>query len=306
MTSSNFHLTGLIAASFTAFHDDGSLNLEPIEAHAGLLARNGVSGVFVCGSTGEGVSMTTEERMHCLQRWRDVARGGLKVLAHVGHNSLGDAQALAAHAQKAGVDAIATVAPSVLRPATVEDLVDWCAAVAARAPDTPYYYYHIPVLTHVRHDMARFMALAAERIPTFAGLKFTDENLMEFGNCVAFGGGRYNLLYGRDEILLAGLATGAHGAIGSTYNYSAPVYSRVIAAFGRGDMPTAMREMTRARDCVQILEDFGGAPAGKAMLKLCGVDCGPMRLPLRTLSPERVSQLQAALEAFGWDDVRCK
>jgi len=306
MTSTRFQLTGLIAASFTAFRDDGSLNLEPIERHAALLARNGVRGVFVCGSTGEGVSMTTAERMHCFERWCDVARGGLKVLAHVGHNSLGDAQALAAHAQKAGADAIATVAPSVLRPATVEDLADWCAAVAACAPETPYYYYHIPVLTGVRLDMVKFMALAQESIPTFAGIKFTDENLMEFGNCVSFGGGRFNLLYGRDEILLAGLASGAQGAIGSTFNYSAPVYNRVIAAFDRGDMPTAMREMTRARECVQILIDFGGAPAGKAMLKLCGVDCGPMRLPLRALSPERFSQLQAALEAFGWDDIRCR
>lgn len=306
MTSDPFHLTGLIAASFTAFHDDGSLNLEPIENYAELLARNGVRGVFVCGSTGEGVSMTTDERMRCFQRWCDVARGGLKVLAHVGHNSVGDAQTLAAHAQKLRADAIATVAPSVLRPATVEDLVDWCAAVAAAAPETPYYYYHIPVLTGVRHDMVQFMALAQARIPTFAGLKFTDENLMEFGNCVTFDHGRYNLLYGRDEILLAGLATGAQGAIGSTFNYSAPVYNRVIAAFERGDLPSAMREMTRARECVQILIDFGGAPAGRAMLKLCGVDCGPMRLPLRTLSPERFRQLEAALDAFGWDDVRCK
>lgn len=306
MTTERFHLTGLIAASFTAFHDDGSLNLEPIEDHAELLARNGVKGVFVCGSTGEGVSMTTDERMRYFQRWCDVARGGLKMLAHVGHNSLGDAQALAAHAQKLGADAIATVAPSVLRPATVEDLVDWCATVAASAPETPYYYYHIPVLTGVRHGMVKFMALARERIPTFAGLKFTDENLMEFGNCVTFDDSRYNLLYGRDEILLAGLATGAQGAIGSTFNYSAPVYNRVIAAFERGDMPNAMREMTRARECVQILIDFGGAPAGKAMLKLCGVDCGPMRLPLRALSPERFSQLEAALDAFGWEDVRCK
>lgn len=306
MTAGAFRFTGLVAASFTAFHDDGSLNLDPIESHAALLARNGVNGVFVCGSTGEGVSMTTDERMRCFQRWCDVARGGLKMLAHVGHNSIGDAQALAAHAQQAGADAIATVAPSVLRPATVEDLVAWCAAVAASAPETPYYYYHIPVLTNVRHDMVQFMALAKERIPTFAGIKFTDENLMEFGNCVTFDGGRYNLLYGRDEILLAGLATGARGAIGSTFNYSAPVYNRVIAAFEQGDMPAAMREMTRARECVQILIDFGGAPAGKAMLKLCGVDCGPMRLPLRALSPKRLKQLRAALESFGWDDIRCK
>ena len=306
MTPPAVRLNDLIAASFTAFHADGSLNLDPIERHAELLARNGVSGVFVCGSTGEGVSMTTDERMRCFQRWCDVARGSLKVLAHTGHNSLGDAQALAVHAQQAGADAIATVAPSVLRPATGDDLVDWCAAVAAAAPDTPYYYYHIPVLTGVRHDMVRFMALASERIPTFAGIKFTDENLMEFGNCVAFGGGRYNLLYGRDEILLAGLATGAHGAIGSTFNYSAPVYNRVLAAFRRSDMPGAMREMTRARELVQILIDFGGAPAGKAMLKLCGIDCGPMRLPQRTLSAERFRQLAATLDAFGWDDVRCK
>ena len=123
--------------------------------------------------------------------------------------------------------------------------------------------------------MVKFMALARERIPTFAGIKFTDENLMEFGNCVAFDGGHYNLLYGRDEILLAGLATGAHGAIGSTFNYSAPVYNRVIAAFERGDMPTAMREMTRARECVQILIDFGGAAAGKAMLKSPGLVGAP-------------------------------
>lgn len=306
MTHTPPHLTGLIAASFTAFNDDGTLNLDPIEDHAALLARNGITGVFVCGSTGEGVSMSTEERMRCFQRWREVARGGLKVLAHVGHNSLPDAQAMAAHAGRLGADAIATVAPSVLRPANVEDLVDWCKAVAAHAPETPYYYYHIPVLTGVRLDMVRFMALAAERIPTFAGLKFTDENLMEFGRCVNFDGGRYNLLYGRDEILLAGLATGAHGAIGSTFNYSAPVYNRVIAAFSRGDMATAMREMTRARDCVQVLVDFGGLPAGKAMLKLCGIDCGPVRLPLRTLPPERVAQMRAALEAAGWDEVRCR
>ena len=299
-------LSGLVAASFTAFHTDGSLNLDPIESYAALLLRNGVSGVFVCGTTGEGVSMKGAERMQNLQRWADVARGSMKVIAHVGHNSLADAQALAAHAATARVDAISTIAPSVLRPATIEDLVDWCAAVAASAPQTPYYYYHIPVLTGIRYDMTRFMWLAQARIPTFAGIKFTDENLMEFANCVNADGGRYNLLYGRDEILLAGLASGAQGAIGSTFNYSAPVYGRVIAAFERGDMSTAMREMTRARNCVQVLVDFGGLPAGKAMLKLCAIDCGPVRLPLRTLTLERVTQMEKALAAIGWDDLRCR
>ena len=106
------------------------------------------------------------------------------------------------------------------------------------------------------------------------------------------------------EILLAGLASGADGAIGSTFNYSAPVYNRVMAAFERGDMAEAMRDMARARECVRILIDFGGLPAGKAMLKLCGIDCGPARLPLRTLSAQRTRELRVALEASGWDEIR--
>ena len=299
-----FRLTGLIAAAFSAFDEHHSLNLGPIEVHAALLERNGVSGVFVCGTTGEGVSMTTEERMRCLERWHAM-RGSLKVIAHVGHNSIGDARALAAHAENVGVDAISTVGPSLLRPAAIDDLVDWCASVASAAPSTPYYYYHIPILTGLRFDMHRFLQLASTRIPTLVGLKFTDENLMEFSRCVDFEGGRYNMLWGRDEILLAGLTGGAHGAIGSTYNYSAPVYRRVIESVERGDMMAAANEMRMARECVQVLVEFGGLPAGKAMLGLCGVDCGMVRLPLRTLSSERVQTLRIALAHTDWERIRC-
>ena len=301
----NYKLTGLIAATYTAFNADGSLNLAPIEKHAELLARNGVKGVFVCGSTGEGVSMTTDERMRHFKRWCEVGRDSLALIAHVGHNSIGDAQALAEHAGKSGAHAIGTVCPSVLRPGTLEDLVDWCAAVAGKAPETPYFYYHIPVLTNVRFSMVKFAEMARERIPTFAGIKFTDENLMEFANCVNLPSAP-NMLFGRDEVLLSGLVAGAHGAIGSSFNYSAPVYSRVIAAYEKGDIATAIKEMTRARDSVQVLLDFGGGPAGKAMLKLCGIDCGPARLPLRTLSAEKFKAMQQRLEEFGWDDIRCK
>lgn len=296
--------SGLIAATYTAFHADGSLNLNPIEKHADLLVRNGVKGVFVCGSTGEGVSMTTDERIACVNRWCEVARDSLTVIAHVGHSSLNDARAMAAAAQKSGAHAISTVAPSVLKPSTVEDLVEWCAAVAAAAPELQYYYYHIPILTTLRFDMVKYMALAAERIPNFCGMKFTDENLFELGRCVDLSAGKHALFFGRDEVLLSGLVCGVQGAVGSTYNYSAPVYNRVIAAFERGDIQTAMREQARARESVQILNEFGEG-AGKALLRTCGIDCGPMRLPKRSITPEREKALHARLEAFGWDDVRC-
>lgn len=298
-----FKLSGLIAATMTAFNADGSINLDPIAKHAELLARNNVDGIFVCGSTGEGVSMSTDERKRVLKRWSDVARKHMTVIAHVGHNSLTDARDLAAHAQKSKVHAIATVAPSVLRPSRLEDLVAWCAEVAAAAPETPYFYYHIPVLTNVRFDMLKYAEMARSRIPTFCGIKFTDENIMEFANCAEAG---INMLFGRDEILLSGLVAGAHGAIGSTFNYSAPIYARVMAAYAMGDIATAQREMTRARNCVRILADNGGLRAGKQMLKMCGIDCGPVRLPQHSMTNDQVKAMRKQLDAIGFDDLRCK
>lgn len=299
-------LTGLIAATYTSFHSDGSLNLDPIERYAELLVRNGVRGVFVCGSTGEGVSMTVDERISYARRWCEVSRHSLKIVAHIGHSSIGDACVLAEHAEKAGAHAIATISPSVLRPQTLEDLVDWCAVVAASAPNTPFYYYHIPVLTHLTFDMVQYLELARKKIPTLAGIKFSSENLMEFADCTALDGGRFNMLFGCDEILLSGLVAGAHGGIGSTYNYSAPVYTRMIAAYEKGDLLTAQRGMARARAGVRILLEFGGLAAGKTMLRFCGIDCGPVRLPLRTLDAEQEARLRRRLEEWGWDDVRCR
>jgi N-acetylneuraminate lyase len=296
---------GLITATYTAFHADGSLNLSVIAKHADLLVRNGVKGVFVCGSTGEGVSMTTDERIAYVNRWCEVGNDSLSVIAHVGHSSLNDARAMAAAAQKSGAHAISTVAPSVLKPANVEDLVEWCAAVASAAPELQYYYYHIPILTTLRFNMVKYMELASQRISNFCGMKFTDEDLFELGRCVDWSGGKHSLYFGRDEILLSGLVVGVQGAVGSTYNYSAPVYNRVMAAFEKGDMKTAMQEQARARESVQILNDFGGG-AGKAMLRTCGIDCGPMRLPKRSITPEAEKQLLARLDAFGWDEVRCR
>src|SRR3954469_8189210 len=120
------------------------------------------------------------------------------------------------------------MAPFFFRPGTVQELVDFMAQVAAAAPALPFYYYHIPSMTGVHIPAAEFLRAAADRIPNLAGVKFTFENLMDYAECVRFSGGRFDVLFGRDEMLLAGLSLGAHGAIGSTYNFAAPVYHRII------------------------------------------------------------------------------
>jgi len=180
---------GLIAAPFTPMNAQTAINLELVDRQAGLLVESGVRGVFVGGTTGECMSLTVDERLALAERWKAVAGKDLAVLVHVGHACLAEARALAAHAQEIGAQAIGMCGPFYLRPACLEDLVDWCASVASAAPAVPFYYYHIPSVTHVAYPMAEFLKSAA-RIPNLAGVKFTHEDLLDFGRCLDYDGGR--------------------------------------------------------------------------------------------------------------------
>ena len=294
---------GLIAATFTACHDDGAINLDAIERQAEDLVRQRLRGVFVCGTTGESASLTTAERMEVTQRWREVAGSDLEVIVHVGHTSLGDAQALAAHAERVGAAGIAAVPPFYFRPGSVPEAVEFAARIATAAPRTPFFYYHIPSLTGVALPMAAFLPAAAAAIPTFGGIKFTHENLAEYATCLDWADGRYELFFGRDEVLLAALALGARSAVGSTYNFSAPLFHRVGDSFDRGDLAEARRLQTLANRMVGVAVAHGGIPAFKAMTRWFGVDCGPCRPPLTTLGPAQVESLRAELERVGFFDA---
>lgn len=295
-------LEGLIAAPFTALHEDGRVNLETIAKQAAHLVQTGVAGAFVCGTTGEGASLTIAERQQIAERWV-AAKSGLRIIVHTGHNCLADSQALAAHAREIGAYATAAMAPSFFKPRGAPELVDWCQQLAAATPDLPFYYYHIPSMTGVNVSIAQFLSLAQDRIPNLAGVKFTYENLMDFSQSLALSNGRFDLLFGRDEMLLCGLALGACGAVGSTYNYSAAIYRKLMAAFAAGDLNAARRYQAQANAAIDLLIKYGGLPAGKAVMKMIGIDCGPVRLPLKPLTSEQYETYRAELQAIEFFDA---
>ena len=293
-------LTGLIAAPFTAMNEDGSVNLETIEKQAKLLINNGVKGAFICGTTGEGMSLTIAERMKIAERWQETAGDDLIVIVHAGHNCMSDSKRLAAHAQKIGTDAVAVLAPCFYKPTNVEDLASFCAEVAAEAPELPFYYYHIPGMTGVDLPMLDFLKAAADKIPTLTGVKFSYNDLMDFSLCVNLDNGRFNMLFGSDEILVTALALGADGAVGSTYNYAAPLYHRLIGAYEAGDMDAARMEQIRSQEMVSFLFKYGGLPTGKAIMRIIGLDCGGVRPPLQNLSKQHYDELADGLERIGF------
>lgn len=296
----SFELNGLIAATHTPFAPDGSLNLSAVEKQAAHLLSNGIRIAFIGGSTGESHSLTTDERLRLAARWMEVTRGSaLRVVVHVGSNCLPDSCTLAAQAQQLGATAIAALSPSYFKPASVDMLVACCRRIAEAASLTPFYFYDIPSMTGVSLPMTDFLQQAGPVIPNLQGLKFTNNDLMTYQSCRAIENGRYNLLWGIDEMLLAAVTFGAEGAVGSTYNFAAPLYHRLLNAFRSGDLPTARAEQLRSVQLVRILCKRGYMASAKALMKLQGVDVGTPRLPNGVLTSEQFSSLQAELEAFG-------
>jgi len=304
----NTHIEGLVAAPYTPMKKGGGLNTGVIEEYAPFLRRNGVAGAFVCGSSGESLSLTVPERMEIAEAWIAAAPADLKVIVHVGHNCLEECRALAAHAAAKGAFAVAAMPPVFFKPASLKSLVDFCAAIASAAPNLPLYYYHIPSLTGVNVPMARFLEAAADRIPSLAGIKYTYEDLMDYEECLRFRDGRYDMLFGRDESLLCSLALGARGGVGSTYNFAAPLYTRMIAAFGACDNETARSLQSRSMEMIRLLLRTGETPVAtfKAVMRMVGVDCGPARPPLRNLTPRQYKELEAGLETIGFFELCCR
>lgn len=299
-------LTGLIAAPFTSFHPDGSIDLETIPRQAAMLSHNKVNGAFICGTTGEGSSMTIQERQQVAAAWKESAPSTLNIIVHVGCLNLGDCHALASHAQALGVDAIASIGPSFYKPPRAQELVAWCREVALGAPELPFYYYHMPAMTAVDIPVTDFLAIENGQIPSLRGIKFTHEDLVDFEHTIAFAGGKFDVLFGRDEILLDGLRLGAMGAVGSTYNYAAPLFNRLIQAFANGDSDAAEQAQACAIQFINLLQQYGGMAAGKSIMKLIGLDCGPVRLPLRSLDPAEEENLRADLDSIGFFEYSCQ
>ena len=300
MTDSTRPLQGLIAATFTPLNSDGSVNAGAIPRMVDHLVEHDIAGMYVLGSTGEGPSLTHDERCTVAETFVQAAAGRLPVIVQVGCESLTQAQRLAAHAQEVGADAISAVSPVYFKPDSVETLVDSMAKVASGAPRLPFYYYHIPAVTGVAANMIEFLRLGSERIPTLRGIKFTSLSADQFQSCLECAKDRFEILWGLDEMLLYGLTAGARAAVGSTYNYAAPIYHRLFNALADGDLEEARRQQSHAQAIVRAFFPYGPRAAQKAIMSMVGLDCGPARLPVAPLNSSQADALRNDLKAIGF------
>lgn len=295
------HLEGLIAATFTPFHPNGELNMEIIPEYARRLKKEGVKGVFVCGSSGEGLLMGIEERKAVSEAWMPFSEDQFRVIVHVGSTSTKIAKELSSHAASIGADAIGCMGPCCFQPRDAQSLTAFCTEVASAARGLPFYYYHIPATSGVYVKMNEFLQIAGKEIPNLAGIKFTNNDMMDMMDCINMENGKYDILHGHDETLLAGMTLGAKAAIGTTFNFIAPAFSKLIEKFRLKQLDEALEIQKEINQIIAVMLSTGSPiSGGKAIMKMSGLDCGPCRLPLSTLSDLQEKQLREKLEEVGY------
>ncbi len=293
-------IIGLIDAPFTPFDAQGEVNLQPIPAYAAMLKKNGLKGVFINGSSGEGYLLTDEERMRLAEAWMAAAPDDFKVIVHVGSCCLKSSKALAAHAQSIGAWGVGAMAPPFPKIGRIEELVAYCEEIAAAAPNLPFYFYHIPAFNGAFLPMVDFLKAVDGRIPNFAGIKYTFESIYEYNQCRLYKNGKYDMLHGQDETILPSLAMGgAQGGIGGTTNYNGRCLTGIIDAWKAGDLDKARELQNFAQDVINVICHYrGNIVGGKRIMKLIGLDLGKNRTPFRNMTDDEEAAMKAELEAI--------
>lgn len=299
-------ILGLIDAPFTPFTEDGEVNLSIIPAYAEMLVKNGLKGVFVNGSSGEGYMMTVEERKSVAEAWKACIPEDFKLIVHVGSCCLKDSVELAKHAESIGAYGIGSMAPPFPKIGRLEELVKYCETIANAAPSLPFYYYHIPVFNGAYFSMLELLKAVDGRIDNFAGIKYTFESIYEYNQCRLYKDGKFDMLHGQDETILASIAQcGTTGGICGTSNYNGRCLVEILQAWEESDLYKARELQDYAQEVINVICRFrGNIVGGKHIMKLIGLDLGPNRVPFQTISPEEEVELKKQLEEIGFFE-RC-
>lgn len=299
-------IEGLIDAPFTPFLPNGDVNLEPIPAYAAMLQKNGLKGVFINGSSGEGYMLNDDERKRVAEAWVKAAPEGFKVIVHVGSCCVRSSHELARHAAEIGAWGIGAMAPPFPKIGRVEELVKYIEEIASGAPKLPFYYYHIPAFNGAFLPMVKLLEAVDGRVPNFAGIKYTFESMYEYNQCRLYADGKFDMLHGQDETILPCLAMGgARGGIGGTTNYNGRELVSIIEAWKRGDIEAARDHQNFSQEVINVICRYrGNIVGGKRIMKLIGLDLGPNRTPFQNLTDEEEKAMKAELEAINFFE-RC-
>lgn len=290
-----FH--GAWPALLTPSTQGGGVDTDMLRSLTAYLLERGVDGLYLCGSTGEGVFLSVAERRQVVETVLDVVASRVPVIVHVGAVATRHAVELALHAREAGADGVASILPPFSR-AVAETYLHY-ETIAASVPELPFY----PYLFGGETDALTLMTQLLSRVPNIAGAKYTGPDMFELQAIVDLRSAGWTIFSGMDQQCLFAAMSGSSANIGSTLNLMPGAYREMRAAWEVGDAVRARDLQLWANRVTRILIQYGIFGALFEALRVLGLDCGEPRLPKAAMPHERRAAFCTALESAGFAEL---
>ncbi|MFN7943788.1 MAG: dihydrodipicolinate synthase family protein [Blastocatellia bacterium] len=283
---------GILPAMITPFDAAGKFRADSFERLLDRCYSAGVDGVYVCGQTGEGLQQSSEQRKRVAEVAANCSPKDKTVIVHTGAMSTAEAVDLTEHAARIGAHAVSALPP--IGNYSFAEIKAYYTAIAS-ASDVPLLIYYFPAYAPSVNTLDLILDLCA--IPNVIGLKFTANDLFLLSEVKKSGA---TVFYGTDEMLIAGLAMGADGGIGSFYNVVPELFVRLWSLVRQGEWEQARTMQQQINEIIAIGLRFPVHPAVKAMVARRGIDCGECLPPRRRLTTEEEAQMDALLARLTW------
>ena len=288
--------TGAGVAIVTPFNEDESINYDKLDQLIDYHCNNGTDSIIICGTTGESATMSEKEHMECVKFAIERTKGRLPIIAGTGSNCTRTAIDMSKEAASYGADGLLVVTP-YYNKATQEGLVGHYTAVAKEAK-APIIMYSVASRTGCNIEPATAARLIKE-VDNIVGIKEASGNISQVAKIMHLTDGKADLYSGNDDQIVPILSLGGKGVISVLSNVAPQETHDICAKFFEGDVKGSLELQLKAIPLIeQLFCEVNPIPVKKAM-KLMGMDCGSLRIPLTELTPQHEESLAKAMTEFG-------
>ncbi|HUN09362.1 MAG TPA: dihydrodipicolinate synthase family protein [Aggregatilineales bacterium] len=288
---------GIYPALVTPSDAAGGVSVPALEALVDYLLAKNIDGLYIGGTTGEGIYMSVPDRQLLAEVVLKRVNGRIPVIVHVAAVAFADAQVLARHAAAHGAQGFASIMPPMYNSAA--SVIAYYQALAASVPELPFFSY----ILNPHIDPVTVMRALQQSVPNLIGAKYTGPNMYEMRQIMDLNDGKWVVFAGMDEQCVYGAMMGVDGAIGSTLNFMPGAYRAIQQAVARGDMSAAQSMQLRANRVTAAMIEVGFNGALREVLRLIGIECGDPRLPGLPLSADAKAALRRNLEATDFTEL---
>lgn len=288
--------TGAGVAIVTPFKEDGSINYDKLDELIDYHCNNGTDSIIICGTTGESATMTEEEHMECVKFTIERTRNRIPVIAGTGSNCTKTAVEMSKDASDHGADGLLVVTP-YYNKATQAGLIAHYKAVA-EVSKVPIIMYSVASRTGCNIEPSTVAALVKD-VDNIVGIKEASGNISQIAKIMSMTDGKIDLYSGNDDQIVPLLSLGGKGVISVLSNVAPKETHDICAKYLEGDVKGSCELQLKAIPLVsELFSEVNPIPVKRAM-KLMGMDCGPVRMPLTELTEEHEKSLAKAMKDFG-------